>query len=88
MATYIDKPENEIHPSVKAQASDMVKDIKGEVKHEISDIHAEKEPVDPSHSDHVVRRHVAGLSISFFVMIVLFLIVVIAGIAIYTNGHH
>jgi hypothetical protein len=88
MATYVDKSESEAHPSVKDQASEMVQDVKGEVKHEIADIHAAKEPVDPSHSDHVVRRHVAGLSISFFVSIVLFLLVVIAGIAIYTQGHH
>jgi hypothetical protein len=88
MATYVDKSESEAHPSVKNQASEMVQDIKGEVKHEIADIHAEKKPVDPSHSDHVVRRHVAGLSISFFVVIILFLIIVIAGIVIYTQGHH
>ncbi|HEX4285681.1 MAG TPA: hypothetical protein VHZ28_11365 [Terracidiphilus sp.] len=94
MATYVDKPEGQAQPSVKdqssvkAQASEMVRDIQGEVKHEVADIQAAKEPVDPSHSDHVVRRHVAGLSISFFVMIVLFLLVVIGGIALYTLGHH
>jgi hypothetical protein len=87
MATYVERQESESHPSVKDQAGRMVQDIQGEVKHEIEDIHAVKEPVTPSHSDHVVQRHVAGLSISFFVMIVLFLLIVIAGIAIYTHGH-
>ena len=85
MATYVERQESESHPSVKDQAGRMVQDIQGEVKHEIEDIHAVKEPVTPSHSDCVV--HVAGLSISFFVMIVLFLLIVIAGIAIYTHGH-
>ena len=88
MATYIDKPETESHQGVKDQASEMVHDIKGEVQHEINHIHVAKEPVDPSQSDHVVRRHVAGLSITFFVVIVLFLIAAIAGIAIYTHSHH
>ncbi len=44
------------------------------------------EPVDPTHTDTVVRRHVAGLSISFFLLIALFLLAAIVGIAIY--AHH
>jgi len=74
--------------SITNQAKNMVQDIKSEVTHEVHRIHAVNEPVDPSHSDHVVRRHVAGLSISVFVVIGLFLDVVIAGIAIYTYAHH
>jgi hypothetical protein len=90
MATYIDKPETQSgpHPGVKNQASSMVQDIKGEVVHEAKHISATKAPVDPTQSDHVVRRHVAGLSISFFVLIALFLVAVIASIAIYTQTHH
>jgi hypothetical protein len=76
------------HTSVTDKAKDMVQDVKSEVTHEAHRIHVAKEPVEPSHSDHVVRRHVAGLSISFFVAIGLFLLVVIAGIAIYTHAHH
>jgi hypothetical protein len=81
---YSEKPD----ASVKDQANDLIQDVKGEVKHEIRQIHTVKEPVDPSQSDHVVRRHVAGLSIGFFIGIVVFLIIVVAGIAIYTHGHH
>jgi hypothetical protein len=88
MATSANHPEAEPHPSVKDQASEMVQDIQSEVTHEVKRIHAAKEPVDPSQSDHVVRRHVAGLSITFFIGIALFLLAAIAGIAIYTHGHH
>jgi hypothetical protein len=87
MATYTDKPETNPPASVAGQASTMVRDVKGEVAHEIRRIHQEKEPVDPTQSDHVVRRHVAGLSISFFIAIALFLLVAIAGIVIYTHAH-
>ena len=90
MATYAKNPapEPNVHPSVKDQATDMVQDIQGEVTHEAKRIYTEKNPVDPSQSDHVVRRHVAGLSITFFIAIALFLLIAIAGIAIYTHGHH
>jgi hypothetical protein len=66
----------------------MVQDVKGEVAHEVHRIHTVKEPVDPTQNDHVVRRHVAGLSISFFIGIGLFLVAVIVGIAIYSQMHH
>jgi len=85
---YAERKDTEPHTSVTGQAKDMVADIKSEVSHEVHRIHSVKEPVDPSQSDHVVRRHAAGLSISFFVVIALFLVVVIAGIAIYTQTHH
>lgn len=90
MATYIDRAETQSdpNPSIKKRTSGMVQDIKGEVVHEAKHIGTNKEPVDPTQSDHVVRRHVAGLSISFFVLIALFLVAVIAGIAIYTQTHH
>ena len=70
------------------ETKNMVQDVKGEVAHEVHRIHVAKEPVDPTQSDHVVRRHVPGLSISFFVAIGIFLLLVIAGIAIYTNMNH
>jgi hypothetical protein len=86
MAMYAEKSDS--NTSVTDQARGLVEDIKSEVKHEAHRIHVAKEPVEPSHSDHVVRRHVAGLSISFFVVIGLFLVAVIAGIAIYTYLNH
>jgi hypothetical protein len=73
--------------NVKQQTGDMVSDITDEVKHEVHNIRYVKEPVDPTHSDKLVRRHVTGLSISFFVLIALFLVAVIAGIAIYEHAH-
>ena len=75
-------------PSVTNKAKNMVQDVKSEVAHEVHRIHMAKEPVDPTQSDHVVRRHVPGLSISFFLGIGLFLLLVIGGIAIYTYTHH
>jgi hypothetical protein len=88
MATYEADPTSPSRASVKDQAQDLIQDVKSEVKHEVSRIQAGKEPVDSSQSDHVIRRHVAGLSIWFFLVIALFLIAAIAGIAIYTNTHH
>jgi hypothetical protein len=73
-------------PSVKTQAGAMVDDIGAEVKYEARHMRNASEPVDPTHTDRVVRRHVAGLSISFFVVIALFLLAAIVGIAIY--AHH
>jgi Fe2+ transport system protein B len=95
MATYtdkIDKPETESHQSTAGQLRDdanaMVQDVKAEVQHEAKHMYAEKEPVDPTQSDHVVRHHVTGLSITFFIAIALFLLAVIASVAIYTHSHH
>ena len=76
------------HAGVTDKAKKMVLDVKSEMAHEVHRIHVAKEPVDPTQSDHVVRRHVPGLSISFFVAIGIFLLLVIAGIAIYTNMNH
>jgi hypothetical protein len=72
--------------SVKTQAGAMVNDIGAEMKYEARHMRNASEPVDPTHTDRVVRRHVAGLSISFFVLIALFLLAAIVGIAIY--AHH
>jgi hypothetical protein len=72
--------------SVKTKAGAMVDDIGSEVKYEARHMRNANEPVDPTHTDTVVRRHVAGLSISFFLLIALFLLAAIVGIAIY--AHH
>jgi hypothetical protein len=72
--------------SVKTKAGAMVDDIGAEMKYEARHMRNTNEPVDPTHTDRVVRRHVAGLSISFFLLIALFLLAAIVGIAIY--AHH
>src|ERR1700744_5063902 len=74
--------------TLKQPNGSMVEDLKQEVKHEVHNMHYVKEPVDPTHSDRVVRRHVAGISISFFVAILVFLVAVIAGVAIYQHSHN
>jgi hypothetical protein len=86
MAADTDKTATGTHTTVQGQASDMVADVKNEVQREAHDIQADKEPVHPSHDDHVVRRHVNGLTITFFVAIVVFLAAIIAGYLIF--GHH
>ena len=80
--------EPEANKSVRQQTGEMVGEIAGEVKHEVHNIRYVKEPVDPTQSDVVVRRHVTGISISFFILIAIFLLAVIAGVAIYEHGHH
>ncbi len=71
---------------IAGQTGKLVQDIKGEVKAEATQINATGEPVNPTHSDRLVRRHVFGLSVSFFVGILLFIIVVFG--AIYFFGRH
>jgi hypothetical protein len=87
MATYAHNPEAGSQAGVKEQTKDLIHDVSSELKHEVNRIQADKEPVDPSQSDHVVRRHAAGLSIWFFVAIALFLIVATAAIMIYSQAH-
>jgi hypothetical protein len=83
MAMDTVKREAEKHPSVKDKANDLIQDVKGEVQHEVSQIHGTRTPVNPTQSDHVVRRHVFGLSLGFFIGIVVFLVLVIAGFLIF-----
>jgi hypothetical protein len=72
--------------SVTKQAGEMVDDIASEIKHEVHSIRSAKKPVDPTQSDVVVRKHVTGISISFFLLIALFLLAALVGIALFT--HH
>lgn len=88
MASYADNAGLQSKPSVADQTRDLIDDVAGEMKHEANQIKTRKEPVDPSQSDDVVRRHAAGLSIWFFLAIGLFLVIVMAGIMIYTSSHH
>ena len=82
------EPRGDSQPSVKDQASDLVQDIKSEVKHEARQIDASNRPVDSTQTDVVVRRHVGGLSIAFFVAIALVLIAAMLGILIYSHTQH
>jgi len=70
---------------MRDRANDLIQDVKGEVQHEVTQIQASRAPVNPAQSDHVVRRHVFGLSVGFFVAIVVFLVLVIVGIAIHDH---
>jgi hypothetical protein len=88
MTSYAENRTPDSDASVKDQAKDLIQDVSSEVKHEANRIQDSKEPVDPSQSDHVVRRHVAGLSIWFFIAIALFLVVVTAAIMIYSRVQH
>jgi len=83
MAMDTVKRETEKHLSMKDRANHLIQDVKGEVTHEVSQIHGTRTPVNPTQSDHVVRRHVFGLSLGFFVAIVVFLVLVIAGFLIF-----
>jgi hypothetical protein len=69
----------EQHRSVKEQAIDLFQDLEQEVEREVSPAH------DSSQSDLLVKKHVTGLAISFFILIGIVLLAVIAGIAIYTH---
>jgi hypothetical protein len=86
MAINSAKPGGETQGNMRANANKMISDIKGEVKHEVTQINATRTPVNPTQDDHIVRRHVFGLSVGFFALIVAFLILVIAGFLIF--GRH
>lgn len=66
--------------------NDLVQDVKNEVSHEAGHMRETGAPVNPSHSDQVVRRHVFGLSVSFFVGILVFLALILIGVLIF--GRH
>jgi hypothetical protein len=66
--------------------NNLVHDVRSEVAHEAGQIRDTGAPVTRSHSDHVVRRHVFGLSVGFFVAILVFLALVLIGVLIF--GRH
>ena len=79
------------HPT-KTDNADQVKDslygaMKDEVTFEANQIKGTGTAVDPNHSDVLVQKHVAGISMSFFFLILLVLAAVIGGIALYTHAH-
>ena len=67
------------HTSVKEQVVEFYEDFKQEVKREAHN------PLASSQGDLLVRKHLNGLVISFFVLIAVSLTVMIVGYAIYTH---
>jgi chloramphenicol 3-O-phosphotransferase len=79
------------HPT-KTDNADQVKDslygaVKDEVGFEVNQIAGTGKAVDPNHSDVLVQKHVTGVSISLFALILIILLAIIGGIAIYTHSH-
>jgi hypothetical protein len=72
----IEETTVEPHPTVKEQVTELSRDMEHEAKGEIH------RPHDLSQSDNVVKKHISGLAISFFVLIALFLVGVIIVIAL------
>ena len=64
------------HP-VKDQAVELFHDLEHEAEHEL------RHPRDLSGADNIVKKHIDGLAIAFFVLIALFLAGVIVLIAIH-----
>jgi hypothetical protein len=83
MAMDTRKQEAPTGTRLRDRANDLIQDVKGEVRHEVTQINASRAPVNPAQSDHVVRRHVFGLSVGFFVAILVFLVLVIVGFLIF-----
>jgi hypothetical protein len=67
------------HPTVKDQVVELYDDFEHEVEREVH------RPHDSSQSDMLVRKHINGLVIAFFVLISLSLVAAIVGYAIYTH---
>ena len=72
-------PSTGQHHGVKEQVVDLFKDLEHEVEREASHAH------DSSQSDVLVKKHVTGLAVSFFVLISVFLVAAIVAIAMYTH---
>jgi len=81
MATNLQSPHSpEQATPIK---NNLVQDVKSEITHEATQMRDTHKPVTPSHSDHVVRRHVFGLSVGFFVGILVFLVLILVGVLIF-----
>jgi hypothetical protein len=78
----------EVHPPSNADEVDdsLLTAVKTEVQHEVHNIEYTKEPVDPTHSDVLVQKHVSGLFITLLIFVAVVLLLAIGGIALYT--HH
>jgi hypothetical protein len=67
------------HSTVKAQVAELYEDFEHEI---VREVHS---PHDSSQSDALVRKHINGIVITFFILIALSLLAAIAAFAIYTR---
>jgi hypothetical protein len=67
------------HATVKDQVVEMYEDFEHEVEREAHSPH------DSSQSDVLVRKHINGIVIAFFILIALSLMAAIGGYAMYTH---
>jgi hypothetical protein len=67
------------HATVKDQVVELYEDFEHEVEREV------RSPHDSSQSDFLVRKHISGLVIFFFVLISLLVLAAILGYAMYTH---
>lgn len=67
------------HSTVKDQVVELYEDFEREVEREV------QSPHDSSQSDLLVRKHINGLAITFFILIALSMLAAIVAYAIYTH---
>jgi hypothetical protein len=67
------------HSTVKDQVVELYADFEHEVEREVHSPH------DSSQSDVLVRKHINGVAITFFILIALSLLAAIVGYAMYTR---
>ena len=67
------------HATVKDQAVELCEDFEHEVEREVHSPH------DSSQSDVLVRKHINGLVITFFILIALSVLAAIGALAIYSR---
>jgi hypothetical protein len=67
------------HSTAKDQVVELYEDFEHEAEREVHSPH------DSSQSDVLVRKHINGLVITFFILIPIALLAAIAGYAIYTH---
>jgi hypothetical protein len=68
------------HSTVKDQVVELYEDLEHEVQREVHN------PLDSSQGDLLVRKHINGLAITFFILIALSLLAAIVGYAMYTHS--
>jgi hypothetical protein len=71
--------ETDSHSTVRDQVVELYEDVEHEVEREVH------RPHDSSQSDVLVRKHINGLVIAFFILIALSLLAAITAFAIYTR---
>jgi hypothetical protein len=68
------------HSTVKDEVVELFEDFEHEVMREVH------RPHDSSKSDALVRKHINGLAITFFILIALCVLAAIVGYAMYTHS--